>query len=95
MNLVPPAPSVISPPDMIPPLRSERDTPEVEPPMVPTAPTSCRAYHADTRSAGGDIYGNQDLHVPVLQRARDMQVFLYILLLASYEVGEQRNALTW
>ena len=42
-------------------------------------PTSCRAYRADARSAGRDICGNQDLHVPVLQRARDMQVFLYIL----------------
>ena len=28
---------------------------------------------------GPTLYGNQDLHVPVLQRARDMQVFLYIL----------------
>ena len=43
-----------------------------------TVPTSCRAYRADARSAGRDICGNQDLHVPVLQRARDMQVFLYI-----------------
>ena len=59
--------------------RDELDGTGAELTIPMTVPTSCRAYRADARSAGRDIYGNQDLHVPVLQRARDMQVFLYIL----------------
>ena len=60
--------------------RDELDGTGAELTIPMTVPTSCRAYRADARSAGRDICGNQDLHVPVLQRARDMQVFLYILL---------------
>ena len=63
--------------------RDELDGTGAELTIPMTVPTSCRAYRADARSAGRDIYGNQDLHVPVLQRARDMQVFLYILRYAS------------
>ena len=59
--------------------RDELDGTGAELTIPMTVPTSCRAYRADVRSAGCDICGNQDLHVPVLQRARDMQVFLYIL----------------
>ena len=58
--------------------RDELDGTGAELTIPMTVPTSCRAYRADARSAGRDICGNQDLHVPVLQRARDMQVFLYI-----------------
>ena len=63
--------------------RDELDGTGAELTIPMTVPTSCRAYRADARSAGRDIYGNQDLHVPVLQRARDMQVFLYILPLCA------------
>ena len=58
--------------------RDELDGTGAELTIPMTVPTSCRPYRADARSAGRDICGNQDLHVPVLQRARDMQVFLYI-----------------
>ena len=58
--------------------RDELDGTGAELTIPMTVPTSCRAYRADARSAGRDICGNQDLHVPVQQRARDMQVFLYI-----------------
>ena len=58
--------------------RDELDGTGAELTIPMTVLTSCRAYRADAHSAGCDICGNQDLHVSVLQRARDMQVFLYI-----------------
>ena len=74
--------------------RDELDGRGAELTIPMTVPTSCRAYRADVRSAGCDICGNQDLHVPVLQRARDMQVFLYIppMLAASDSANAHRLA---
>ena len=69
--------------------RDELDGTGAELTIAMTVPTSSRAYGADARSAGRDICGNQDLHVPVLQRARDMQVFLYILLLEDPEAHRE------
>ena len=70
--------------------RDELDGTGAELTIPMTVPTSCRAYRADARSAGRDICGNQDLHVPVLQRARDMQVFLYIPRKAYNARGRQK-----